>query len=176
VVWQNSFLVPGWRVGWVIIHDPIHATSEVKDGLLKLSTVLLGPNTLIQAALPSILTDTQPSFYRELNNTLHRQATLFYELFSKIPQLKPIKADGAMYMMVGIDINKLHNIHDDVEFANQLLKEEAVLVLPGSIFHMPNYFRVVTCPPPDVIKEVGQRLSAFCERHSSNRRGINAKL
>ncbi|ETO35750.1 hypothetical protein RFI_01313 [Reticulomyxa filosa] len=134
----------------------------------------IGPNSLIQAALPTILAETPKSFYKQLNDTLRTQANLFHELFEKIPELKPIKAHGAMYMMVGIETKKMH-LKDDVEFANLLLREEGVLVLPGSIFGIPNYFRVVTCPPPDAIKEVAKRMDSFCKRHSSQR-GNKAKL
>lgn len=33
---------------------------------------------------------------------------------------------------------------DDVAFAQQLLEEESVFVLPGACFGKPNYFRIVT--------------------------------
>ena len=39
---SKQYLVPGWRVGWIVVHDPIGAFVKVKTALQKLSTVLLG--------------------------------------------------------------------------------------------------------------------------------------
>lgn len=38
----KQYLVPGWRVGWIVIHDPLNTMIFVLDGLRKLSTLLLG--------------------------------------------------------------------------------------------------------------------------------------
>lgn len=60
----KKWLVPGWRVGWVLIHDRHGAfESEVREGLLNLSQVILGPNSVLQAALDDILHNTPESFY-----------------------------------------------------------------------------------------------------------------
>jgi len=61
---SKRFLVPGWRLGWVLIYDKNEAfTSEVRPGLIALSQQILGPNTLIQGALPEILANTPQSFF-----------------------------------------------------------------------------------------------------------------
>lgn len=63
----KRFLVPGWRMGWVIIHDRDNILGkEVRQGLSNLATRILGPNTLIQRALPAILTCTPQSFFDEV--------------------------------------------------------------------------------------------------------------
>ena len=38
-------------------------SSQVKPGLIALSQQILGPNTLVQGALPEILANTPPSFF-----------------------------------------------------------------------------------------------------------------
>lgn len=55
------------------------------------------------------------------------------EALSKINGLKPIKPQGAMYMMVGIEIEKFKDITSDEEFSQKLLAEESVLCLPGQV-------------------------------------------
>eukprot|EP00483_Globobulimina_turgida_P001904 UN01906 len=114
---SKQYLVPGWRVGWIVIHDPINAFIKIRRALQKLSTVLLGPNTLIQASIPSILFETPDSWYKELNDKLYRQSTLIYNQFDAIPALKPIRARGAIYLMVKIQLNKLKGIKNDIDFA-----------------------------------------------------------
>ena len=48
--------------------------------------------------------------------------------------MKVIEPQGAMYMMVGVEVTRLSGIGDDVEFAKLLLAEENVEVLPGQCF------------------------------------------
>lgn len=63
----KRFLVPGWRMGWVIIHDRNNVLGkELRDALSSLSTRILGPSALIQRALPAILEYTPQSFFDEI--------------------------------------------------------------------------------------------------------------
>ncbi|KAH9638725.1 hypothetical protein HF086_013997 [Spodoptera exigua] len=60
----KRFLVPGWRLGWIIIHDRNNILGkEVRKGLFSMSTRILGPSTLLQRALPRILKETPQSFF-----------------------------------------------------------------------------------------------------------------
>jgi tyrosine aminotransferase len=171
------YLVPGWRLGWIVVHDTNHRKlTEVKKALFKLSTVILGPASIIQAAVPSILADVPKDYYTRLNRTLSLQSDAFFELFTQCPGLRPVRARGAMYIMVGIDFFEMPGFADDVKFADALLKEEAVLVLPGSIFGMPNFFRVVTCPPLPAIEEIKRRFLRFTRKHSTVGRASKSKL
>lgn len=63
----KRFLVPGWRMGWVIIHDR-HGIfgKEIRKGLANLSQRILGPNTIVQRALPAILKYTPQSFFDDV--------------------------------------------------------------------------------------------------------------
>jgi len=38
-------------------------------------------------------------------------------------------------------------------------------VLPGQCFGMPNYFRLVTCPPSELLLEAWERLGLFCAKY-----------
>lgn len=63
----KRFLVPGWRMGWVIVHDRDDILGkEVLKGLTNFATRILGPSTLIQRALPSILRNTPQSFFDDV--------------------------------------------------------------------------------------------------------------
>jgi tyrosine aminotransferase len=62
----KKWLVPGWRVGWIVIHDRHDIfKASVREGLLNLSQVILGPNSVIQAALQDILHNTPQQFYQD---------------------------------------------------------------------------------------------------------------
>lgn len=63
----KRFLVPGWRMGWIIIHDRQNVLAkEVRKGLANLSQKIVGPNTIIQRALPSILRLTPQIFFDDV--------------------------------------------------------------------------------------------------------------
>lgn len=70
----KKWLVPGWRVGWIMIHNRNGIFEEVNRGLHQLAQIILGPNSLIQAALPDILNGTPESFYKETIKQLEVKA------------------------------------------------------------------------------------------------------
>ncbi|CAF1181252.1 unnamed protein product [Didymodactylos carnosus] len=72
----------------------------IKPGLLDLSSRILGPNSIIQAALPYILTQTPQSYFDEIITQIQMNAQFCYETLSSVPGLKPIMPSGAMYMLV----------------------------------------------------------------------------
>lgn len=65
----KRFLVPGWRMGWLIIHDRNNIfEKEVRKGLRNLCGRLLGPTKLIQHALPTILKSIPQHFFDGVNS------------------------------------------------------------------------------------------------------------
>ncbi|KAA0201609.1 hypothetical protein HAZT_HAZT005343 [Hyalella azteca] len=59
----KRFLVPGWRMGWIAVHDRNGAMQEVLGCLRTLSQRIIGSNTIVQGALPDILSKTPQSFF-----------------------------------------------------------------------------------------------------------------
>jgi tyrosine aminotransferase len=164
----KRFLVPGWRLGWILIHDRNEVLKEVKPGLIALTQLILGPNSLVQSMLPDILHNTPQEFFDSTNKTLEEHANFGYDRIGRINGLKPIRAQGAMYQMVEVEIEKFKDITDDVDFFRKLLAEESVFVLPGKIFTMPNFFRLVTCAPIPKLEIAYTRMEEFCKRHAKN--------
>ncbi|KAG7208378.1 hypothetical protein KM043_014611 [Ampulex compressa] len=162
----KRFLVPGWRMGWIIIHDRLNILeAEIRKALQCLSQRIIGSNTLVQGALPAILRNTPQKFYDDVIGTLHTHSQLAYSCVVKIPGLKPIMPDGAMYMMVYIDLPCFPEFNSDLEFVQRLLMEESVFCLPGQCFDYPSYVRLVITVPKDMLEEACQRIQEFCERH-----------
>ncbi len=77
-----------------------HMIRKVKEGISRLTMVSMGPNTLIQAAIPSILQDTPESHFRNVRETLQKQAVLMENLMNDCWGLRSIPSRGAMYLMV----------------------------------------------------------------------------
>ena len=144
----KEFLVPGWRVGWLLIHDRNESLADVRKGLLKLTQLIIGANTLVQSAIPAILTPEGALQRDEVERSratmvqqLESNAEITASILGKVDGLMCIAAQGAMYTMCGIDTDKI-DIKDDRAFTQQLLDEEFVVVLPGQCFGMPKFFRI----------------------------------
>lgn len=160
------FMVPGWRFGWVLLVDPEGYAKHVLKGMQNVSALALGPNALTQRALPKILANVSVKNVAENMKEIETNGRCFMEALSGCPGLScPAPPQGALYIMVKIDLEAFDHFHSDVDFYMALEDEENVQVVPGTYMFMPGYFRVCITRPARIIHEVMERLPAFCERH-----------
>ncbi|MCP9265336.1 Tyrosine aminotransferase [Dirofilaria immitis] len=153
----KRYLLPGWRLGWMIIHDRYAALQRIREGLITLAQKIVGPCVLIQGALPRILQSTNDSFFNRL-------IVLFIEM-QEIPGLQPLMPNGAMYMMVRID----EQIYGrDETFVHDLHVEENIICLPGCVFHCAGWFRLVLTYSEHDTREACTRIAQFCLRRCSH--------
>ena len=180
----KRFLVPGWRLGWIALNCTNNRcdafVEKIRNGLADLATLILGANAIVQAALPRILAET-PTFFARVNAQLGASAAEAMRGLAPLARfLRPVAPCGAMYMMVTIIIDYTiimcvgRNASrcarpfgaDDVAFCEALLAEELVSMLPGSIFGMPGYVRLVFVANAGLVASAMRRLHSFVQRHS----------
>ncbi|XP_067358377.1 tyrosine aminotransferase isoform X1 [Channa argus] len=162
----KRWLVPGWRMGWILIHDRNEIFgSQIRQGLVKLSQRILGACTIVQGALESILNNTPQSFYNNTISFLKSNSEICFNELSIVPGLNPVMPSGAMYLMVGIEMNHFPDFENDVDFTERLVTEQSVFCLPASAFEYPNYFRIVVTVPEEMMVEACGRIGEFCQRH-----------
>ncbi|KAI1890057.1 hypothetical protein AGOR_G00169300 [Albula goreensis] len=162
----KRWLVPGWRMGWILIHDRNQAFGpEIREGLVKLSQRILGPCTIVQGALESILNSTPQEFYCNTVSFLKSNSEICYTALSTIPGLTPVKPSGAMYLMVGIEMEHFPEFQSDVDFTERLVTEQSVFCLPATAFEYPNFFRIVVTVPEHMMVEACSRIREFCNLH-----------
>ena len=164
---SKRWLAPGWRLGWLALYDE-GALAEglmLREALGKLCQITLGPCSLVQAALPRILADTPQDFFDRNLRTYAEGARLSVRRLEQIPGLScPSPPQGAMYLMVKIDLEALR-MADDVEFSRKLQAETGVGVLPGSCFGAPGFCRIVTAAPASELEQAWDRLKGFMKLH-----------
>ena len=159
----KRFLVPGWRIGWIIIYDKNHVFDhEIRRGLMCMSQRIIGSNTFIQGALPTILKNTPPSFFENTIKTVKKNADLAFRKLRNTPGLIPIMPRGAMYMMVKMDMERFPQFKSDLDFIEKLVSEESVYCLPGKCFNYPGYMRLVLTLPANLLEEALERINEFC--------------
>ncbi|ERL91486.1 hypothetical protein D910_08816 [Dendroctonus ponderosae] len=161
----KRFLVPGWRLGWIAVHDPIGAFEHIRKSLASLSQRTIGSNTLIQGAIPAILQNTPQSFHDGLAKTLALHADIAFERFSQIRGLTPFRPEGAMYMVVEISLRHFPKFTSGLDFAVQMMREESVFCLPGECFQIPGFLRIVLTVPLQSLEEACDRIEEFGHRH-----------
>ena len=142
---SKTYLVPGWRFGWCIIHDPTKykfknggILNKVKPVLWKLSVLSLGVNRPLQKAFIDILNKVPNSYINSIKNIIESQSIYLYNLLinKHSKYIRPIKPKGAMYIMCELKLSNFKDIKNDHEFVHKFKDEQNVFVLPGYIFNM----------------------------------------
>ncbi|RNF03280.1 putative tyrosine aminotransferase, putative,L-tyrosine:2-oxoglutarate aminotransferase [Trypanosoma conorhini] len=162
---SKVFVVPGWRLGWVLLMDTHDHAKGVLRGMQNLGAVTLGPCTLVQGALPAILSQTPASYFARNVEELRDNAVCLADAIQHSHGLACAMPQGAMFIMVKVNTDLFKDIKDDFEFYEKLEDEENVQVVPGEFFHMHGCFRVVVSRPKKIAVEVAARIHNFCERH-----------
>lgn len=184
----KQFVVPGWRVGWLVVYDRSEnkVASELLLGLKSLSQLIIGATSIVQACIPTLLTkDKESDAYKSLQEFSERylsilrvNSQLAFDQVQKVNKavreqsgatddiLTISKSTGAMYTMIGLNIEMFdETVNDDADFARRILIEENLSLLPGQAFTMKNYVRLVISCPPHVVEEVFGRIQSFCLAH-----------
>ena len=60
-------------------------------------------------------------------------AQLLLDKLSLVEGLSPVRPQGTLFIMVGIEVSKFKDIADDLEFTAKLLAEKSVNVVPGQV-------------------------------------------
>lgn len=193
----KQFAVPGFRVGWIIIYDndskslstpPEGSDISVRQGLMNLTTLIVGANTLTQSTIPAVFPEEDKpeyvemqNYYKTYNAALEANAKIVMTQLEGTSGLTCIEPQAAMYVMVRIEPELYEDIKDDVEFCAKLLQEKNIVVLPGQCFGVKNFFRIVFCPPLNELETACTRIKEFVHEHARkdndaclrNQEGIN---
>ncbi|KAJ4729762.1 Tyrosine aminotransferase [Melia azedarach] len=166
---SKRWIVPGWRLGWLVTSDPngILQKSGIVDSIKDCLEIACRPVTFIQGAVPRILEKTNGEFFSNIIGILREAAEICYDGIQEIPFITcPVKAQGAIFVMVKLNVSLLEDIKDDMEFSVKLAKEESVLVLPGIAVGMRNWLRITIAADSATLEDALERIKAFCHRHA----------
>ncbi|KAF5787174.1 putative aminotransferase, class I/classII, tyrosine/nicotianamine aminotransferase [Helianthus annuus] len=166
---SKRWLVPGWRLGWFVTTDPngIFKNAKTVERIKKYFDICGGPATFIQAAVPRILEDTKKAFFTSMLCTLKQTCDICFEKINEIPCFTcPQKPQGAMAVMVKLNVSLLKDISDDIDFCFKLAKEESVILLPGLTVGLKNWVRITFAAEPSSLEEALDRIKYFYQRHS----------
>ncbi|CAN0896770.1 S-alkyl-thiohydroximate lyase SUR1 [Linum grandiflorum] len=169
---SKRWIVPGWRLGWLVISDPnnVMRNSGLVNKIQASLFISPDPPTFIQAAVPQILENTKESFFTKINGLLREAVDLCYDRLRDIPCITcPKKPEGSMFAMVKLECTEMEGIKDDMDFCLKLAKEESVIVLPGTTVGQRNWLRITFAIEPATLEVGLGRIKDFCERHAKKK-------
>ncbi len=164
---SKTYMMTGWRLGYVYLQDPNGEMKAVWDAIQRMSRIRLCANTPIQLAAVEALRGPQDHILAMVSE-LRRRRDFSLKRISEIPGLIAAKPEGAFYLFPRIEVIGKRWKSDD-EFASELLRETGVLVVHGSGFdpiYGKDHFRAVFLPAESMLAEAFDAIEQFMKRHA----------
>ena len=162
---SKVYYAPGWRIGYMAIHDPISSLVAVRDGIERILRSRLCASTPAQLGYLAGL-EQDRSWMKQYCETVKERRDVCLSRISEIEGLEVQNPEGAFYMFVKLTDQKW--AEDDKSFVLQLLHEEHVLVVHGSGFSSEKgkgHFRLVFLPDIDTLHTAFDRIESFLQKH-----------
>lgn len=152
---SKAYAMTGWRIGYAA------ASAEILSAMHKIHqyTVMCSPITSQLAALEALLHGEE--FVQAMVTEYDRRRRLIVPALNELG-LPTFEPRGAFYAFPRIDATGM----DDETFAELLLQEERVAVVPGNAFGADsNYVRCSYATSYEKIEEALERIQRFMQRH-----------
>lgn len=135
---SKAYSMTGWRIGYAAgAKELIAAMKKVQ------SQSTSNPCSISQVAAEAALNGSQ-EFISTMLKAFKKRHNFVLEQMQNLSTINCISSQGAFYSFIDVSqaISELENINNDVEFANYLLNEVGVAVVPGSAFGVENSMRI----------------------------------
>lgn len=160
---SKNYIMPGWRVGWAIFHDPAGIMADYREAINKLLRARLCAPHAQQHMIAPALNETREHF-GEIFEKIESRRDITYEMLNDIPGISCVKPEGAFYAFPKI---QLPEGVTDKEYVLKLLEETGVLVVFGSGFGQKegtSHFRIVFLPQEETLKKAYVAIKDFTEK------------
>ena len=162
---SKVYYAPGWRIGYMALHDPSDRLGLVRDGLERLLRSRLCASTPAQMGYLAGL-EGDRTWMDGYAQRVMQQRDHCLKRISEIEGLEVEQPGGAFYMFIRLTDPKW--AADDKDFVLQLLHEEHVLLVHGSGFSPElgkGHVRLVYLADIEVLDDVFNRIERFLKKH-----------
>jgi aspartate aminotransferase len=141
----------GWRIGYLgAPQDIAEAISKIQDHSTS------NPTSISQkAAIAALKANDQ--FADRMCTEFQKRRDLVMKLLDTVPKIKYVKPQGAFYIFCDIAKTKM----DSLTFANRLLDEAGVAVIPGDGFGANNYIRISFASSIEELEKAINKISTW---------------
>ncbi len=153
---SKSYAMTGWRIGYAAASEPILQAM----GKIHQYTIMSAPTTAQIAALAAL--EKGEPFVEEMRSRYDRRRRLIVDGLNDLG-LATFEPRGAFYAFPSIAVSGM----DEYQFAEKLLEEEQVAVVPGSAFGASGagYVRCSYATAYEKIEQALERMRRFVQRH-----------
>ena len=162
---SKVYYAPGWRIGYMALHDPQTTMSSVRDGIERILRSRLCASTPAQLGFLAGL-EQDRTWMKSYSETVKERRDVCLDRIANIDGLEVETPEGAFYMFVRLTDDKWKD--NDKEFVLQLLHEEHVLLVHGSGFSRDKgkgHVRLVFLPDVPTLHTAFDRIDSFLQRH-----------
>ena len=158
---SKAYCMTGWRIGYAAGPEPLIAAMRKIQ-----SQSTSNPCSISQWAAVAAL-DGPHDFIAENNAAFVRRRDMVVARLNAIPGVDCPVPDGAFYVfpsiagLIGKTTAGGASLDSDLAFAEALLAEAGVAVVPGSAFGLAPYFRVSYATADEVLADAMDRIEAF---------------
>lgn len=157
---SKNYIMPGWRVGWAIFHDPAKVMEDYRNAINKLLRArLCSPHPQQHTIAPAL--DNTTEHFAEVMEKITSRRDLTYKMMNEIPGISCVKPGGAFYAFPQV---QLPEGVTDKEYVLELLEETGVLVVFGSGFGQKegtHHFRIVFLPDEEILTKAYNAIKDF---------------
>ena len=162
---SKVYYAPGWRIGYMAIHDPKGVLVDVRDGIERLLRSRLCASTPAQLGYLAGL-EGDRSWMDKHSKKVQSRRQLCLDRIANIDGLEVEAPGGAFYMFARLTDE--HWSNNDKQFVLDLLHEEHVLVVHGSGFSPERglgHIRIVYLADEDTLNKAFDKIDSFLTRH-----------
>jgi len=154
---SKAYSMTGWRIGYA------GGPEELIKAMKKIqSQSTSNPTSISQAASVEALNGDQGCIQTMLTEFKKRHDFVIGEL-NAMKGVTALATDGTFYVFPDISgvIEKMPGINDDMEFAEALLNDKGVAVVPGSAFGLKNHMRLSIATSESNLRNALTRIAEF---------------
>lgn len=155
---SKAYSMTGWRIGYAGGPAPlINAMKTIQ------SQSTSNPCSIAQKAAVAALNGPTESL-TEMVKAFHQRHDYIVDRLRTIPGIDVIPADGTFYLFPSVaQIIEERGYANDIEFADKLLQEVGIALVPGSAFGTEGCIRLSFATSMTIIEDAMDRLVRFCK-------------
>lgn len=154
---SKAYAMTGWRIGYAA--GPAKLIAAMKK-IQSQSTS--NPASVSQAAAVAALNGDQQCIQTMLQ-AFNKRHDMVVKKLNAMDGMESLHSDGTFYVFPDASkiIARMPNINDDLDFAEALLVDKGVAIIPGTAFGMKNYIRLSIATSEQNLENALDRIADF---------------